>query len=481
MTLERIEEVAPDQASLNAAKKLVQPAKWPSLFADAGGTLLWGECQGSGSTPYRMAVALRDLGAKCSCPSRKFPCKHSLALMWWRVEQPERFAVGEVPEWVALWLSRRKSTPSEAGSDAAPKAAKSARRAAAAAVAATDQPAAASAASQARHRAAREQSILAGLDELDQWIADQLEQGLGAFAPRATEQCRVASRRLADAKATGLSVRVEALGPRYFATPESRRNGMLLQELGGLHLLAEAYRRQDELPPPLRNDVRRLLGWTTRRADLLASSDADRARGTWCVLATPRTTQPDRLVRCETWLAAVAPEAAPHHAVLVDHVPASGASSWLPPAPRGAQIRGELVFHPSALPCSAILVADEASTAEAPTAQAPTAEVGEPSVPRTAVALREALADDHRRLAAHPWLGTRLLAGRAVARRDLGGAIWFTDEAADVAVPTEPQHELACAPLVGLGAIDVHGLFDGAQWTPLAAATPLGPWWNEAL
>ena len=35
-----------------------------------------------------------------------------------------------------------------------------------------------------RNRAAREQSIRAGLDELDQWIADQFEQGLGAFSQR---------------------------------------------------------------------------------------------------------------------------------------------------------------------------------------------------------------------------------------------------------------------------------------------------------
>ncbi|MDJ0850071.1 MAG: SWIM zinc finger family protein [Myxococcota bacterium] len=473
VTLGRIEEAAPDQASLNAAKKLLRPGKWPGLFVDAAGGLLWGECQGSGATPYRMAVAVRDLGAKCSCPSRKFPCKHALALMWWRAEEPARFVEGEVPDWVSQWLSRRRGGGKAKADDAKkPGAKKSARAAVEAAVGeAPKEPSKSSAAARERNRAAREASIRAGLDELDVWIADQFEQGLGAFSQRATEQCRVASRRLADAKATGLSTRVEALAALYFATPESLRNDVLLQQLGALHLLAEAYRRQQELEPPLRNDVRRLVGWTTTRADLLAAPEAERVSGTWSVLAIVRTTQPDRLVRCETWLAAADAAAPRTHAVLVDYVPASGASSWIAPAARGERIGGELVFHPSAAPLSAILVAGEAGDALET----------EPAVPGTSADLGAALSAYDAQLAAHPWLGPRPLAALAVARRDAAGGIWFTDDAAEVAVATDPDHEEACAPLVGLGPVALHGVFDGDRVTPLAAATPLGPWWNEAL
>ncbi|QTR06202.1 SWIM zinc finger family protein, partial [Saccharothrix algeriensis] len=35
---------------------------------------------GRGRTPYRVCVDLADRATKCSCPSRKFPCKHALAL-----------------------------------------------------------------------------------------------------------------------------------------------------------------------------------------------------------------------------------------------------------------------------------------------------------------------------------------------------------------------------------------------------------------
>ena len=35
---------------------------------------------------------LRDLGSKCTCPSRKFPCKHVLGLLWLNAEAIVPFA-----------------------------------------------------------------------------------------------------------------------------------------------------------------------------------------------------------------------------------------------------------------------------------------------------------------------------------------------------------------------------------------------------
>jgi hypothetical protein len=106
-TFEEIEALAPDQASIDAARRLLKPSGWPRLAWD-GFELVWGECQGSGATPYRVVVSESDAGYKCSCPSRKFPCKHSLALMWIRAEGKVGFPAAEVPEWVRDWVSRRR-------------------------------------------------------------------------------------------------------------------------------------------------------------------------------------------------------------------------------------------------------------------------------------------------------------------------------------------------------------------------------------
>ena len=78
LTTNKITELAPDQASLNAAHKLMKPGKWPTLAQH--GDLVWGECQGSGANPYRTVFDRSNAGYKCTCPSRKFPCKHVLAV-----------------------------------------------------------------------------------------------------------------------------------------------------------------------------------------------------------------------------------------------------------------------------------------------------------------------------------------------------------------------------------------------------------------
>jgi uncharacterized Zn finger protein len=115
LALERIEALAPDQASLGAARKLLKPSSWPTLAEGEG--LVWGECQGSGATPYRVVLNEADAGYKCTCPSRKFPCKHTLALMWMRAETTTASTPATLPEWVKDWLSRRRGKSTTAIKD----------------------------------------------------------------------------------------------------------------------------------------------------------------------------------------------------------------------------------------------------------------------------------------------------------------------------------------------------------------------------
>ena len=105
LSLAKIEALAPDQAALDAARKLLKPATWPTLACDETG-LVWGEAQGSGATPYRVVISEADAGYKCTCPSRKFPCKHSLALRWMRAEGKAVFASATPPQWVLVVRKR---------------------------------------------------------------------------------------------------------------------------------------------------------------------------------------------------------------------------------------------------------------------------------------------------------------------------------------------------------------------------------------
>ena len=75
---EQIIALAPDAASAKAGRSLATASKWQNVGQDE--RALWGECQGSGAKPYQTVIDLNEPAFKCSCPSRKFPCKHALGL-----------------------------------------------------------------------------------------------------------------------------------------------------------------------------------------------------------------------------------------------------------------------------------------------------------------------------------------------------------------------------------------------------------------
>ncbi len=300
--IDKIEAIAPDQASLAAAVK-IKPNSWSVLALDSAEAFAWGECQGSGSTPYRACVHIPDLGYKCTCPSRKFPCKHTLSLMLMLAKSPKAFSTGELPDWVRDWSSRRRTgagpaaeTPKHpkaslgvipAENDVEPRDEKSEARAAQ---------------QRERLKALREESIISGLDELDLWISDQLNRGLSGFIATATPSCRSLAQRMVDAKAPGLASWIDGLPSRLLALSERDRNIGLIEFLGELHLFAQAYRRQEHLPEALRRDVRRMAGWTIDRQTLLEMLDTVRISANWLVTGVHAEVQPDKLRRIETWL-----------------------------------------------------------------------------------------------------------------------------------------------------------------------------------
>jgi hypothetical protein len=102
---EQIIALAPDAPSARAGRSLATLSKWVTRGRDE--RALWGECQGSGKEPYRTQIDLAELAFRCSCPSRKFPCKHALGLLLLFASQPAAFAEGERPGWVVEWLEKR--------------------------------------------------------------------------------------------------------------------------------------------------------------------------------------------------------------------------------------------------------------------------------------------------------------------------------------------------------------------------------------
>ncbi|MEO1139839.1 MAG: SWIM zinc finger family protein [Pseudomonadota bacterium] len=347
LTTSAIEHVAPDQASLKAANKLLSPGKWPERVVSGDSALIWGACQGSGANPYRVAVDLRDLGAKCSCPSRKFPCKHALALMLFYSSQAADFTPGEVPDWVAEWLGRRRKTVTPAKSDGETKS-----------LAAAQQPepakpvdpkvAARNAAAAAKRAKATQAAIADGLADMEAWVLDQLRTGLSDLLGDLTGRCRRIASRLVDAKAGPLAGRIDGIPARVLAMPQTARADALIAELGKLVILARSW--ADDCDPA----VRRVITGAENREDLLNNKDALRHDGLWEVLASRDETRRDGLIARSTWLLALN-GAGPSFALLQDFFSASAGKQGAAFA-IGEQMQANLVFYPGPMPLRAQIV-----------------------------------------------------------------------------------------------------------------------------
>ncbi len=246
---QQVEELAPDAASVKAGRGLAKTSKWPLLGANGSAT--WGECKGSGKNPYRVRVDLQNFASKCSCPSRKFPCKHALGLLFLQASSEKSFKDTDPPEWVAEWLDARQNRLEK----------KEQRKKEAKPV---DEKA------QKKRQEKREDKVLSGIDELDLWLQDLVRSGLGSLAARPYEYWEKMAARMVDAQASGLAARVRKISDtasRGIAASED-----LTVQVGQLYLLLQAYRNQRHLDDDLRDEVRSLVGWNLTKDEVLGGS-----------------------------------------------------------------------------------------------------------------------------------------------------------------------------------------------------------------
>ncbi len=238
--------MAPDAASLKAAEKLMNASKWPLLqFNDKA---IWGECQGSGASPYQSRIDLNGPAFKCSCPSRKFPCKHGLALFLLHAERKSSFIeTATPPPWVSEWIDAR--------TDKAQKKIEN--------VSATKP---VDEAAQARRVEKRGQNIAQGLVELQRWLEDVTRVGMADLQGKPYSYWDHLAARMIDAQASALAFRVRLLGERVMKGAPHIEVAALFAELA---LLVEAAIREKNLPPLLQQDIRSLVGWTQAQEDLL--------------------------------------------------------------------------------------------------------------------------------------------------------------------------------------------------------------------
>lgn len=430
LTAEQVLALAPDPSSAKAGRELAAPHKWqaPGRNEDS---LLWGEHQGSGKTPYRTAVDLGAMAFNCTCPSRKFPCKHGLGLLLLYIQQPGLFPQNTPANWAAEWLQKRtekaakKAEPPKAGSDEAadPKAA-------------------------AKRAEKREQRIENGVDNLRLWLEDVARQGLAHTRAQPQTWWAEQARRLIDAQAPGLSAMVEKAAAACHGG-DGWQDRLLLR-LGRLHLLLRAHARLAQLPLELQSEVRARVGMPEQPGIRGRSIDDG-----WLILGR-RIEDDGRLQVQRTWLRGVASGA---DALVLSFAPLGRPLDLsLPPLHAFA---GEIEYHAAAWPQRAQINRREALTALRP---------GLPGISG-----EQALAAYAEASAASPWLEQFPMCLRGVPGATAEG--WYL-QTADHRLPLSPRfgRGWTLAALSGGAAIELFGEWDGEYLLPLSAWSTDGSW-----
>jgi len=178
--------LAPNAAAAANGRKLSQSGKFQNRGCSEDSDVYWAECAGSGKNPYRtsidFSISENAPTCRCSCPSRQFPCKHALGLMF-EILSEKSFAVSEIP------------------AELAEKKAKQAARAAK-----KEEKAAQPEKEKKNNTAARQKKIakqLEGLELAQKLVDDLLTAGLGTLAGTSAQSFEKVAKDLGNYYLTG--------------------------------------------------------------------------------------------------------------------------------------------------------------------------------------------------------------------------------------------------------------------------------------
>ena len=431
-TVEQVLALAPDPSSAKSGKDLSAARKWKSLGANSD--CAWGTIQGSGAKPYQTSIDLAGPAFKCTCPSRKFPCKHGLGLFLILCQQPAALTEKQPPAWTAEWLAKRlekeeKKQTKAAEPEAAPDPAAAAKAAAAA----------------EKRAAARENKVSAGLNDLSVWLNDLVRAGFATLPAKASSFWEGRAARLVDAQAPGLARRVSALDG--ITTSGERWPLRLLRETALLHLACEAWSRFGSLPAGTQADIRAALGFTVPQEEVMGQPGV---RDQWLILAR-RIEEDERLRVQRTWLfgrrtrrpaLCLSFSAAQNQPLDVSLVP-------------GTAIDAELVFFPASWPLRALVKQRFGSP-----------ESLAPELPHATIAEADAFAAEA--FAANPWLERVPLALAGV--RPLRRERWIVRDVAGDSIPLDVPERKAwqLLALSGGAPLALAGEWNGENLVPLS-------------
>jgi len=235
-TTEQVIALAPDAGTESRGRSTAKLKKWQ--FLEKNDRAIWGECKGSGSKPYLTGVDfLNGPAYQCSCPVRKPPCKHVIALMLLYIDGENDFDIKYdfPPEWMNSWLNKRDERFNKPKSNVITDEIKKAIEG-------------------ENNRVANNiEAMRTGLTDFEIWLTDLIRQGIAAVEKESYSFWKDASARLFDAKARGAAYRFETIPLLINSTPNWYEE--VLTELADIYLLIQSIKRVEDLPKKTKYDI----------------------------------------------------------------------------------------------------------------------------------------------------------------------------------------------------------------------------------
>src|SRR5258705_249121 len=258
-----VDSQAPNAAAIKNARGVVLKKKLVGLFRSADGTLLFGDCKGSGADNYRPSADFSDATKpvyRCTCPSHQFPCKHSLALLYAHA-QGAKFVEKEAPADILEKRSKiqQRSEKKKEETDKPHKVNTSALK-------------------------KKIQAQLEGISLLESLVNDLIRAGLGTLNAKSARQVEEQARQLGNAYLPGAQNALHALTGLFYRSEISSEDELkvsereriysaALDQLNRLHSLCKQGRKylnnrleDPELKPETETDIAAWLGhaWQLR-------------------------------------------------------------------------------------------------------------------------------------------------------------------------------------------------------------------------
>ncbi|MCK6524694.1 hypothetical protein L6R49_25085 [Myxococcota bacterium] len=427
-TPEELLAQAPDRSTQVAARRTARAGLWDQLGRDEG--KLWGCFQAE--EPFWVMVDLADGAGRCGCSIPKRPCHHLIALQLLAAETPELLRPRPAPEDVAEWERRRKAR--QRGAEAERPVDEKARQ---------------------RRIAEREKKVRAGLDALKLWLCDRARGGLVSLESGGEAELTGLAARLSDAQAAGLAGRIHRVNELVGASDDWPERALL--ELGRLALIVEGYGRIARLPEASQEELRALIGWTTRTADLLRDEPAVIDR--WLLVGAATDTAPGGALKVRrSWLLG---EETGRVALWLQFSPER--HSFEPsPLQIGEGMRAALHFYPSPSPQRAAF--GERLGAPEPLVRVPD---GDPSI-EAALERAAAAWGQQPLLERHPMHLQRVTPARVDGR-------WRVSDELGLGLPLTAGDHWGLLARSGGHPLRLFGEWDGEALRPLTCAVPGGP------